>query len=723
MKDVIRVNNRFYVLATSSLADDRTRVLKYGETFAVFNSVGDIEPVGLGQQGLYHRDTRYLSRYVLRLGGKAPQLLRSTIREDNAFLTVDMMNLDVLRDAQIFIPRGTVHVFRSKFLSHDICYEQVRLANYGLELVELSISFQYEADFADIFQVRGTPRTITGTRFPSEARRDTVKFLYQGRDGHQRGTAIQFSPMPTRVSAKEATFAVSLKRREEVSIFSTICCNFDNRPRNIRPFSTALHTWTRTLEEAANERCQVTTSNHPFNAWLARSDADLVMMLAGNPEGAYPYAGVPWFSTVFGRDGLITARECLSFAPGVAHSVLHYLATTQATEVDPAREAEPGKILHEMRRSEMAETKEVPFARYYGSIDATPLFVMLAGAYWERTADLDLIRAIWPNILAALDWIDTYGDRDGDGYIEYQSHNLSGLIQQGWKDSRDSIFYRDGTIARPPIALCEVQGYVYAARRAAARLADALGDFGRAETLRTQAESLRQAFERDFWIDSLGTYAIALDGEKKPCEVQASNAGHGLFTEIIAHERAARVMQNLLGPELFCGWGVRTLGSKEVRYNPMAYHNGTVWPHDNALIARGLANYGFHDAVLDIIDGLFEASTFMDLHRLPELFCGFHRRHDDEGPTLYPVACSPQAWAAGAVYLLLESCLGLQIRPQQRAAVFHSPRLPRGVDQLRIESLHVNGAAATLVLRRGSQDAVHIDSEGAAQDLSVEVLA
>jgi glycogen debranching enzyme len=460
---------------------------------------------------------------------------------------------------------------------------------------------------------------------------------------------------------------------------------------------------TRALEASAAAACSIQTSNEPFNAWVNRSLADLHMLTVQKATGPYPYAGVPWFSTPFGRDGLLTSLECLWCNPAPAWGVLAFLASTQADDAIPERDAAPGKILHEARTGEMAALGEIPFGRYYGSVDATPLFVLLAGAYYERTGDRRFIESIWPNIEAALRWIDNYGDHDRDGFVEYFRQSPVGLMNQGWKDSHDSIFHADGKLAEGPIALCEVQGYVYAAKVYASRLAEMLGRPEQAKELYAQSEALRNRFEKSYWCDEIGTYSLALDGEKRPCRVRTSNPGHCLLTGIVSADRAERVAQVMMAPESYSEWGVRTVAAGEVRYNPMSYHNGSVWPHDNALFASGSARYGLKTPVLKIMTGLFDASRFVDLHRLPELFCGFPRR-PGEGPTLYPVACAPQAWSAGAVFLLLQACLGLQISAPESRICFHYPLLPPFLREVQVRDLHVGEATIDLLLIRHGDD-------------------
>jgi glycogen debranching enzyme len=389
--------------------------------------------------------------------------------------------------------------------------------------------------------------------------------------------------------------------------------------------------------------------------------------------------------------------------PDVARGVLRRLAAFQARAVDPFADAAPGKILHEMRGGEMAALREVPFAQYYGSVDSTPLFVLLAGLYVERTGDESTLRELWPAIEAALGWIDGPGDPDGDGFVEYRRATDQGLANQGWKDSFDAIFHADGTLAEGNIALAEVQGYVFAGKRLAARCARRLGKIDLARGLERAADSLAARFEQAFWMPDLGTYALALDGMKRPCRVRTSNAGQLLFTGIACDERARMVAADLMRPAFFTGWGIRTVALGEARYNPMSYHNGSIWPHDNALIALGLARYGLKHSVEHVFKGLFDAATYMDFRRLPELFCGF-RREPRRGPTLYPVACSPQAWASATPFTLLEAALGLQFDATASEIRLHNPRLPVFLNEVILRDIRLGESSVDLRLRRHDED-------------------
>jgi glycogen debranching enzyme len=703
LDDVIRVEDQYYILATSSLADDRTRVLKEGETFAVFDRYGDIQTLGRGEQGLYHEGTRFLSRFALRLGRNRPLLLSSTVKDDNVLLAVDLTNPDFTIDGQVTIPRGTLHIFRTKFIWQGTCYERLHVYNYGLMMLDIPLYLQFDTDFADIFEVRGLRRDHRGHKLEAVVKDDGIVLAYAGLDGVTRRTRLQCSPAPAEVLGAELRLEMKLPPKGEATFDLTVSCESVESITSISGFDTAATAAADALNRLKSHDCEIYTSNEQFNDWLNRSSNDLYMMITQTPYGPYPYAGVPWFSTVFGRDGIITALECLWMNPGIAQGVLAYLASTQATEVIPAQDAEPGKILHETRRGELANLGEIPFKRYYGSVDATPLFIILAAAYFERTGDQAFIESIWPNIQLALQWIDRYGDVDGDGFVEYARRSPHGLVHQGWKDSKDAVFHADGTLADGPIALCEVQGYVYAAKRRASETAAMLGDLSLARDLMGQAQALQERFMQVFWCAELATYSLALDGQKRPCRVRTSNVGHCLFSEIASARHAERTADTLMGEDIFSGWGIRTLARSEVRYNPMSYHNGSIWPHDNALTAYGLSRYGLREPALKILAGLFDASLFIDLHRMPELFCGFSRR-PGEGPTLYPVACAPQSWAAASVLLLLQACLGLSVRGHPPQISFAYPLLPPFLREVHIKNLRVGQASVDLSILRHAED-------------------
>lgn len=699
-RTVVEIEGRYYILATSSPPDDNDRVLKHGDSFAVFERHGDIRPIGLAEEGLYHRGTRFLSSWSLRMGDERPLLLGSTTRGDNSRLAIDLTNPDMVLDRQR-LRSGTIHLSRTKVLWAAACHERIQLRSFGEAPIRLPLSVRFAADYVDLFEVRGLRRSRRGSMQAPRVD-DAIAILgYLGLDGLRRQTRIACSPAPDAIDATHATYEVELDPGQVVQIDLRVACEFERASRPTS-FATALDRSGRELRGRLSRSARISSSSDPFDEWAGRSLSDVVMMTSETAEGPYPYAGVPWFSTVFGRDGLITALQLLWVQPSLARGVLGHLAATQATHDEPARDAQRGKILHEVRHGEMANLMEVPFARYYGSHDATPLFVVLAEAYYRHSADLAFVERLWPNIEAALDWIDGAADPDGDGFVEYERQTPIGLAHQGWKDSEDSVFHADGSLAEGPIALCELQAYVYAARLGAATLADALGRADRAAELRAQAEALRTRFEEAFWVEELGTYGIALDGGKRLCRVRTSNPGHCLFGGIVSRERAGRVADELLSDAMFSGWGIRTLAAGQARYNPMSYHDGSIWPHDNAIAALGLRRAGFRDHAARVMDGLFDASREFDLGRLPELFCGFSRR-PGEGPTRYPVACSPQSWASGAVFMLLQACIGLEVDGPRGTLRFDRGRLPGFLDRLRIEHLSVGAASVDLVLGRQPQ--------------------
>lgn len=687
----------FYIAASASLAELRPLTLKHGDTFALFDQFGDLAPQS-GVQGLYHEDTRFLSQLRLAIEDRAPLLLNSTVRSNNAVLDVDLTNPDVLRDETLTLPKDTVHISRMKFLWGAACYELLSVRNFAGATTRVRVSLDFNADFVDVFEVRGFARRSRGRVSAHVSAPGQVRFEYASLDGVPRATEILFRPAPTLLSERRATFELELAPKQRRAIFVVVQCRVESRAieQQLRP---ALRAACQALHDTARQSATLETSSSAVNEVLCRSMADLSMLVTETECGPYPYAGVPWFSTAFGRDGLITAMQLLWLNPTLARGVLCYLAANQATSEDPLNDAEPGKILHETRKCELARLGEVPFAKYYGSIDSTPLFVALAGMYWRYTADRATLEQIWPNVKAALAWMDHYGDADGDGFLEYRRRADGGLVNQGWKDSNDAVFHDNGQLAEPPIALCEVQGYAYLARTLGADMAQELGDTALAARWREQAHRLKETFEAAFWDDAMGMFVLALDGQKRPCRVRSSNAGQVLFTGIASPAQAARTAEALRSRDFFTDWGIRTISAHEHRFNPTSYHNGSVWPHDNALIALGLAQYGHSRQAARLTTAILDAAMHMELRRLPELFCGMPRRRG-KGPVLYPVACAPQAWAAAAPFALLQACMGLEIDARQRIVRLNHPCLPEHIDQVRISNLIAGEGRVDMMLRR-----------------------
>ncbi|MGK6314323.1 amylo-alpha-1,6-glucosidase [Neorhizobium sp. DT-125] len=698
---------QFFIPAAASLQERRPRTLKHGDTFAVFDHNGDALSGPGSPEGLFHRDTRYLSHLYLTINGKRPMLLSSTLRDDNATLTCDLTNPDLFDDkGKLILEHDLIHLRRTRFLWKATCHERLTIKNYDDRPRHIRIEIAFEADFADLFEVRGTARTRKGRHLPAVIEQDSILLSYIGLDNRKRSTRLSLDPQPDELGSDHVIYDLHLVPHETRSLFIGIGCDHAEATKpSHRAFFLALRDARHALRASSSRATSIVTSNEIFNEAARRSVSDLYMLMTDKPEGPYPYAGIPWFSTVFGRDAIITALQTLWLDPEIARGVLGHLAANQAAEVDPTSDAEPGKILHEVRYGEMAELGEVPFRRYYGSIDSTPLFLMLAGEYLRRTGDLATIDRLLPHIEAGLTWIDEYGDRDGDGFVEYGRLTEEGLANQAWKDSHDSVFHGDGTLARGPIAIAEVQAYVYGAWQAAAEIFRRLDRPERAAKVLTKAEGLRRAFDAAFFDEELGTYILALDGDKRPCRVRSSNAGHALFTGIAYPDRAKRVVRTLMSAPSFCGWGIRTIASTEARYNPMSYHNGSVWPHDNALIASGLARYGFRAEAARIFEGLFAASTYIDLRRLPELFCGLPRQRA-QGPTFYPVACSPQAWAAAAPLSLLQACLGFDFDPTGLQISFNEPQLPSFLDEVILRHLLIGAGSADIAIRRSGRQFV-----------------
>ncbi|MFD2163757.1 glycogen debranching N-terminal domain-containing protein [Paradesertivirga mongoliensis] len=693
--------DKFHISPDAVNADDRINILNHSNTFGIFDRWGNIYPNGKMVQGIYHDGTRYINKLVLTINGQKPLLLSSNIKEDNDILSVDLTNPAL---TSCNLPDNTVHISRKLFVRDGAFYEEIDCSHYGNTECTFNLELSFDGDFKDIFEIRGIQRYVAKNKVKYCDAGQECMMEYDGLDGIKRTSAFEITTdADYSIKKNKILFTINLRAQKPVKIiYSLRFLSGGDKSKDIS-YSEAKSLIEKERNTTSILFAEVDTSNEQFNHWINRSKADLLSLLAQTETGKYPYAGVPWYNTPFGRDGIITGIETLWLIPEISRDVLLFLASKQATELIPEKDAEPGKILHEARTGEMANTGEVPFKEYYGTIDATPLFVMLAGMYYERTADLEFIKRLWPNIKAALAWIDNYGDLDGDGFVEYEHKAKNGLTNQGWKDSYDSVMDESGELAETPIALCEVQGYVFAAKQHASKLALLLNEQDFGERLSKEAGDLKHNFNEKFWDDGLSCYVLALDGQKKPCKVISSNAGHCLFTGIADKDKARKLADTLLSGDMFSGWGIRTLSSSEKRYNPMSYHNGSIWPHDNALIAYGLARYGFREHVLKLTEAIFQASLFIELHRLPELYCGFERRHS-EGPTLYPVACSPQAWSVAVVFMLLQACFQIEIDAPSKTISFNRPVLPEYLGQVSISNLALDNGTCGLLFNRHHND-------------------
>lgn len=715
--------NKYSISAEAALADIETRILKQGDSFAIFDLRGDIYHVGNDELGVYYRGTRYLSRLELRLGYRAePLLLNSYLRDDNGLFKIELTNPDIKNGSpEHEIKKGTLYLGREKFLLDSCCFERIIIHNYTNQEVSLPLVLMFEGDFRDIFEVRGMQRERRGkveTQITSDRE---VDILYTGLDQIQRTARISFSFALDALKSDRAEFTLRIppygEAKHEISISFSESGSFEGGYSCEDGGKAVLE------NHLAGKRhfCEIQSNNQDFNRWVNRSRDDLVMLTTKTSTGdPYPYAGVPWYATAFGRDGIWTALLCLWANPNLSAGVLRFLAKTQASKIDREADAEPGKIVHEVREGEMAALKEIPFGSYYGSVDSTPLFLVLAEEYYQRTGDKDLIAEIWPNLELALKWIDHYGDIDGDGFVEYGTDSKKGLVQQGWKDSHDSIFHADGSDAKGPIALCEVQAYVYGAKIGMARLYRARGEKEAAEKLEKAAQKLKENFQKKFWLPELGMLALALDGDKTPCEVFSSNAGHALYFDILDKSQCDRIAQTLLSAEMFSRWGVRTISTRAARYNPMSYHNGSVWPHDNAILALGLARCGRKDAVQAIFEGMYQASTHVTHARMPELICGFPMVEANP-PTLYPVACSPQAWASATVYALVRALLGIEISAVEKKISFRYATLSTSAPRIRLENLRIGNATLAIVFESVNKAvAVHMEQKHGELNVVIE---
>jgi len=705
-------------------------VLKAGCTFLVATESGDVPFEGPHGYGLFFHDCRFLDGYTLRINGATPISLAATA--DRAFRTHHHLTTSTLREhRRLVVDRNTIGVLRERVIRGDAVHERTTLHNYGRVPVRLRVQLAFQARFEDLFVLKGFVRGPRGVlRPPAVHRPDAVVLGYRGRDGVFRSTRLAFAPAPTRLLANHVTFDVTLapEAEQDLNIVITPCESargaHDRRSAHPCTPTNALNRWPARAEALWVARTAEIRSSSPlFERVFHRARLDLHLLRSRLDGYDYFAAGVPWFVTLFGRDAATVAIQTLPYGTAVARQTLRLLARYQARAHDPYREAEPGKILHEYRLGELAHLGVIPQSpAYYGSVDATMLFLILLAEYVRWSGDLQLARELRPNVDAGLQWIEHAADSDGDGFLDYRGRYPNGLINQGWKDSGNAIVNADGSLADPPIALCEVQAYAFRAWRQTATLLRTLDDPAAAERLETLADDMRVRFERDFWDDSLGCYVLARQAGGRPAAVVTSNTGQVLWGGIASPVRAARIAQRLLAPDMFSGWGIRTLSSEAAAYNPMSYHRGSVWPHDNSLIIDGLLRYGHDEAALRVFDGIFDAATRFREFRLPELFCGYPRSDAENEPVRYPVACSPQAWAAGALPYALWTLLGL--RADAPAGVLHviRPRLPTGIADLELGGVAVGDARIDLRFRRRDASGVaDVDSRVQHGEVKVEV--
>ncbi len=676
-------------------------VAKRGNVFLLCGRDGDI--VGGTEQGLYFRDMRYLCNEELRVDGQPLQPLLVNASSGDVAL-FELSNPDLPKgEAGPAIRKETLGIRRE--LNLDIDYvETVTIRNHATEHAAFDVALSYGADFIDMFEVRGTPPEKRGKLYEPEMRSDDcLVFRYDGADGHRRTAELTFDPKPEHQIGGSVGWRVGIDNQQTWQL--TVCTQL----ADVFPDD---HSCTPTREDAPPDEAlhaahagslgrgtRFESSSQLFNQVLSRSLLDLHMLSMREEEQEFFAAGVPWYVALFGRDSLLTAMEMLAFDRGIAAHTLRVLAQHQATKIDDYHDAQPGKILHEFRVGEMANLGEVPATPYYGSVDSTPLFLALLAEHARWAGSLNVYHELRKHVDAALEWIDRYGDSDGDGLIDYKTKSSKGLRNQGWKDSFNSIVMDNGQLAKLPVALPEVQSWVYMAWRGIAELRRRDGDEQGAEQLEAKAADLQKRFEKTFWLDGEGYYGLCREAGGKVSKVIASNGAHALVGGIVPEERAQAISTRVLQPDMFSGWGVRTMTTEAVAYNPIDYQVGSIWPHDNAFIAHGMHAYGCAEEANRVFEGIYGAAILFEHYRLPEVFAGYDQSYSSM-PVNYPVACNPQAWAAGSIPYLLQTALGLVPDAFGGRLRIVRPRLPSFLEWVKVTGLQVGGATADLRYQR-----------------------
>jgi glycogen debranching enzyme len=695
-------------------------VMKKDNLFFVARPDGNVPMTGNHGLGLYYHDCRYLNGYELTLGGQAAAPLSASAAQGAVgIFTLTNPRLELPDHTTIAEEEIGVTWHRRLDSEQVALVDDLKVENFTLNTFQFSLSLTFRSAFEDLYAVRGLTKQEIGQLGQPRWLDEKLLFSYEGKDGINRNLMIQATPGPDERHEASITFHVNLPPRQH-RIF-TLSLVIEESKRNSSQHHASEHEEDKKWLAAVT---QVTANGSALDQLLDRSFRSLRVLRTSLGADRYFAAGVPWFVTLFGRDSLVTASQILAYHSGIAEKTLRLLAQYQGRQEDDERDEQPGKILHELRIGELANLKVIPQTPFYGTVDATPLFLMLVAKHAAWTGSLELFRDLRPHIELALQWLERYGDRHATGYVSYESRthkhrSHKGMVNKGWKDSGDGIVNEDGSLAQPPIALVEVQGYVYAAKLGMADLFARLGEHAKAKRLKEEAQRLRARFNRDFWMESEGCFVLALQKDGRPASVVSSNPGHALWTGIADDDKAQRTIDRLMAKDMFSGWGVRTLSEKARAYNPIGYHLGTVWPHDNSILAAGFRRYGRDQEALRIFHGLFDAAFHFHGHLLPEVFCGFGRQ-DYEIPVNYPVACHPQAWAAGSLPFLLTTLLGLEPDGFGKRLQIVRPLLPQGLDRLEIKGLKVNRASVDLAFER-EKTGVHVGVTRLEGDLEVEV--